>query len=79
MEAQQIQQLVEQGLTGSSVHVEGGSGKYHLSAVSDAFEGLNVVKRNQLIYGMLNEHIASGAIHAITMDLKTTTETDSGS
>jgi acid stress-induced BolA-like protein IbaG/YrbA len=37
--------------------------------MGDIFEGLNAVKRQQTIYKVLNEHISSGAIHAVTMRL----------
>jgi len=32
------------------------------------------VKRQQAIYKILNEHITSGAIHAVTMNLMTVNE-----
>ena len=35
--------------------------------VSPLFEGLSRVKRQQLVYGLLNDKIASGEIHAVTM------------
>jgi acid stress-induced BolA-like protein IbaG/YrbA len=35
--------------------------------VSPVFEALNTVKRQQLVYSHLQEAIASGAIHAVTM------------
>jgi acid stress-induced BolA-like protein IbaG/YrbA len=35
--------------------------------VTSEFEGLSTVKRQQLVYSHLQEAIASGAIHAVTM------------
>ena len=35
--------------------------------VSDDFEGLNQVKRQQKVYQCLNEKIASGEIHAVNI------------
>ena len=35
--------------------------------VSDVFEGLSRVKRQQLVYKALNERIESGEIHAVSM------------
>lgn len=54
--------------------VEGGGGKHAVTIVGDAFEGLSAVKRQQAVYRILNEHIASGAIHAVTMRLLTEAE-----
>ena len=45
-----------------------------VSAVGDLFDGLNAVKRQQAVYDVLNEHISSGAIHAVTMRLSTPAE-----
>ena len=56
------------------ISVDGGDGKYLVNAVGAVFEGLNAVKRQQLVYKILGEHISSGAIHAISMNLQTEAE-----
>lgn len=43
--------------------------------VSDAFQGLGMVKRHQLIYGLLKDEFAAG-LHALSMDLKTPAEAE---
>jgi acid stress-induced BolA-like protein IbaG/YrbA len=70
-----IRKLLLDDLPDCEVAVEGGDGKYLVTATGDVFEGLNAVKRQQLVYKILNEHIASGAIHAVTMRLATSAET----
>ncbi len=74
MTPEQIKELLQAALPDCEVAVEGGDGKYLVTATGPAFEGLNAVKRQQLVYGVLNEHISSGAIHAVTMRLKTAAE-----
>ena len=74
MDANQITTLLNAELTECQVTVNGGDGKYLVTVVGDVFEGLNAVKRQQAIYKILNEHITSGAIHAVTMSLMTVTE-----
>ncbi len=74
MEPSEIKQLLETAFPDCVITVEGGSGKYQVTAVGDVFEGLNAVKRQQSVYSVLNEHIASGAIHAVSMRLITKTE-----
>ena len=41
-----------------------------IAASGPAFSGLNAVKRQQKVYAILNSHIISGAIHAVSMNLK---------
>ena len=53
----------------------GGDG-YHidLAVVSDAFEGLSRVRRQQLVYGVLADVIRSGALHAVNIRAQTVAE-----
>ena len=74
MNSQAISQLLAADLPDCDIKVEGGDGKYLVTIVGDVFDGLNAVKRQQKIYQILNQHIASGAIHAVTMRLFTTDE-----
>ncbi|MDP6652791.1 MAG: BolA/IbaG family iron-sulfur metabolism protein [Gammaproteobacteria bacterium] len=74
MEPDQIRELLAAALPDCNIEVEGGDGKYLVTAVGDVFDGLNAVKRQQIIYQILNTHIVSGAIHAVTMHLKTEAE-----
>ena len=74
MDASQITTELDAQLSDCQVSVEGGDGKYLVTVIGDVFEGLNAVKRQQTIYKILNEHITSGAIHAVTMSLITVTE-----
>ena len=74
MDASQIATELNAELSDCQVTVEGGDGKYLVTVIGDVFEGLNAVKRQQTIYEILNEHITSGAIHAVTMSLTTVAE-----
>ena len=74
MESSQIVALLEAAFPDCTIAVEGGDGQFMVSAVGDVFDGLNAVKRQQAVYGVLNEHIRSGAIHAVTMRLSTPAE-----
>lgn len=74
MEPERIRSLLLDAFPGCAVAVEGGGGKYAVTIVGDAFEGLSAVKRQQAVYRVLDEHIASGAVHAVTMRLLTEAE-----
>ena len=66
--------LLTNAFPGASVEVQGEGGKFQVQVTSSAFAGLNRVKRQQTIYKVLNEHIQSGAIHAVSMQLQTPEE-----
>ena len=74
MTPQQIQQKIEQGMPGATVSVDGGEGKYTAEVVSEAFEGLMTIKRHKLVYACVDDDIASGALHALTIVAKTPAE-----
>lgn len=57
-------------------HVDGDGYKYEVEAVSKVFAGLNTVKRQQFVYKILNDYIASGRIHAVTIRTYTPAEQD---
>jgi acid stress-induced BolA-like protein IbaG/YrbA len=75
----EINSLLTAVFTDARIEVQGADGKYQVQVVSSAFTGLNRVKRQQAVYRVLNTHIASGAIHAVSMMLQTPEELTSGS
>jgi acid stress-induced BolA-like protein IbaG/YrbA len=70
----EIKSLLDNALPGVDVDVQGADGKFQVQIVSGMFEGMNRVKRQQTVYRILHEHISSGAIHAVSMILKTPAE-----
>ena len=49
-------------------------GKYTAIVVSDEFEGKTMVAEQKMVYALVNEHIISGAIHALTIKAYTKAE-----
>lgn len=47
--------------------VSGDGYQYQVEGVGNEFEGLNKLKRQQLVYGVLNDFIAQGRLHALTI------------
>ena len=74
MNPNEIKKLIEAGIPGSEAFVTGEEGKYEATVVSAAFEGLTMVKKHQMVYSTVNEHIASGALHALTIKTYTPEE-----
>ena len=70
----EIEKALAAEFEGADITAAGEGGKYQVRIISDAFAGLNAVKRQQSVYRVLNPHIASGAIHAISMQLLTSGE-----
>ena len=69
MTPEQVKAILQAALPDCTIDVTGGAGKFHVQARGAVFKGLMPVKQQQLVYGHLNEHIKSGEIHAVTMDL----------
>lgn len=74
MTPQQIQQLIATQMPEAQVDVSGGEGKFVANVTSDVFEGLMPIKRHKLVYACVNDQIASGELHALTIVAKTPAE-----
>lgn len=72
MTEQEIQQMIEQSMNCQSVEVAGDGYHFEAKVVSNEFAGKRPVARQQMVYAVLQERIASGELHAIS--LKTLTE-----
>ena len=67
MQPDEIQKLIESGITDVTATVTGGDGHFDATVVGDCFDGKSLVQQQKIVYAVLNEHIASGAIHALTI------------
>lgn len=67
MNPDDIKALLATALPACEIQVEGDGRHFNLVLVDPVFEGLRTIKRQQLVYGILNEEIASGTIHAVNM------------
>ncbi len=74
MDAATVKGLLQNHMLDCEFHVQGEGSNYDITAIGGVFEGLRPVKKQQLVYAVLNEHIASGAIHAVNMKLFTRDE-----
>ena len=74
MKPEHIEQLIASQMSDTKVSVTGGEGKYVATVTSNAFEGLNTLKRHKLVYACVNEQITSGELHALTIVAKTPAE-----
>lgn len=76
LDAETIRKLIETGLPGAEVQVQGDDGvHFEASVVSEAFRGKLPLARHRLVYATLGE-LMGGAIHALA--LKTVTPEEAG-
>jgi len=74
MTTDEIKALIEAGIKDAQVTVNGGEGMFNTTVVSDQFEDLAMVKKQQMVYATVNTQITSGAIHALTIKAYTPKE-----
>jgi len=74
MNSEQIKSKLEAAIADSQVEVSSDGSHVQVVVVSPVFEGLNAVKKQQLVYAALQDAISSGAIHAVQMKTYTPDE-----
>lgn len=67
MDAATVKVLLQTHLPGCEFQVQGEGSHYDIIAVGDVFEGQRPVKKQQIVYAALSEHIADGSIHAVNI------------
>ncbi len=71
VELAEVQRLIETSLPGSSADVQDfmGAGGDHLAVrvVAPQFVGRSLIEQHKMIYAAVQEHIDSGAIHALSI------------
>lgn len=73
MSSADIKALLEKAFPDSEINIEEG---YHnlIEVVSDAFEGVSPVKRQQMVYAPLTDLITGGTLHAVKISAVTPAE-----
>jgi acid stress-induced BolA-like protein IbaG/YrbA len=68
MNAEMIRQLIQEGMPGAQVQVNGDDG-VHFEAVviSDAFAGKSMLEQHRMIYDILGTRMQQGDIHALAL------------
>jgi acid stress-induced BolA-like protein IbaG/YrbA len=74
MTPEEIKTSLQTSIPDSQVDVQSDGSHVHVNVVSPAFIGLSAVKKQQLVYGVLQDAISSGAIHAVHMTTYTPDE-----
>ena len=65
-----VEAAIQRSIPDAKVTVEaltGGGDHLQVSVVSEAFKGLSRIRQHQLVYGALQQELASEAIHALAL------------
>ncbi len=72
-----VKAQLESQLPDCEFYVQGDGSHFEVTAIGAAFEGLNAVKKQQLVYGALTAQIADGSVHALVIKTYTPSEWES--
>lgn len=74
MTADEVKGLLENGIEQASVEVQGEGDRFDIRVVSEAFAGMTTVRKQQMVYACINDRIADGSIHAVSIQTYTPDE-----
>ena len=66
MDPKEIETMIENGMSGSTVNVEGDGTHFDAVIVSEDFEGKTLLERHKLVYSVLGEAMKE-RIHALSL------------
>lgn len=66
-----IKEALDGAFPGATIDVQLDGSHCQVTVISDVFEGLRPVARQQRVYAPLGEFIRSGALHAVNIIAKT--------
>lgn len=64
---QQVQTIIQERLTNAEVKVVGDGEHFEAIIVSPDFAGKTRVKQHQMVYGVLQDELATETIHALSL------------
>ncbi len=70
MTPNEIRQMIETGLAGAEVHVDGDGQHFVARVISDSFAGVSMIKQHRMVYATLG-NCMGGAIHALSIQTYT--------
>ena len=67
MDANEVKKCIEAGIPGAEAMVTADGTKFNAIVVSAEFEGKIMVAEHKMVYATVDEHIKSGAVHALNI------------
>lgn len=71
MQAEELKALLAENFADSEIDVAIDGSHCNIRIVSEAFAGVMQVKKQQMVYALINDKIADGTLHAVNMKLHT--------
>ena len=65
MQADELKQIIEDGIPDAQVAVQGDGDHFEATIVSEAFTGKSMVQQHQMVYAVLGD-LMQGAVHALS-------------
>ena len=62
-----IKSLIEQGIPGAEVIMDGDGCSASVIVVSDSFDGQSKLKQQKMVYATLGDLITNGTVHALSI------------
>ncbi len=62
-----VTELILTAMPDAKVEITGDGYKYEAKVISASFEGLNTLKKHQMVYAAVDSVIKSGDLHALTI------------
>jgi acid stress-induced BolA-like protein IbaG/YrbA len=69
-----VKEMILKAIPDADVTVTGDGYKYEAKVISTRFEGLNTLKKHQMVYAAVDTAISSGDLHALTIHAMTPNE-----
>ena len=66
----EIKKRILEGISGAQVDVVISGNRAEISVVSESFEQLNRVQRDQEVYKYVKDYISDGTLHAVTVSAR---------
>jgi len=74
MDCATVENTITQLISDAAVEVEGADCDFTVTVIAERFEGLNTVKRQQMILAAFAEYLATGELHALSVKTYTLNE-----
>jgi len=74
LDPKDLENRVREAIPNADVQVGTDGYYFNFQVISTEFEGLNQVKRQQMVYAALNDLIADGSLHAVNIKAQTPSE-----
>ncbi len=74
MSPEELQSVLQTKLSDCQVTVTGDGYHYNVVAIGERFAGLTPVKKQQAVYACINDLIADGTVHAVSIKTYTPDE-----